>query len=147
MCASRSGPALLSVPQEQASSPEFGLANMVFLFRDLRIPNPRISPAELLSPCADAASPQANCQEASIDEKPAFSLRPGYRRRRLAALPSAALPSRCLAISNRGSHSPAVPNTSPQCTSFEKALERVQAASEILQRKVPSVPVAFSNCP
>jgi hypothetical protein len=56
-CASRSGPALLSVPQEQASSTEFGLANMVYLFLGLRTPNHLISPAELVSHYAPVTLP------------------------------------------------------------------------------------------
>src|SRR5438876_1663394 len=115
--------------QEQASSPEFVPANTVFPSLGLRTPNHPISPGGLASSCVDVVSPQANGQEASSDEKPAFLRRPAYLRRKLAALPSAVHPSRCHAISNRGFHSPAVPNTSPQCTLFGKVRECSQALS------------------
>ena len=79
--------------QEQASSPEFGPANTVFPSLGLRTPNHPISPGGLASSCVDVVSPQANGQEASSDEKPAFLRRPAYLRRKLAALPSAVHPS------------------------------------------------------
>src|SRR6267378_7189710 len=100
-CASRSGLSLLSRLRGLASSPVFGLANMVFPSRRLRTPNPPTSPAEPVLSCVDVASPQANGREASTDETPAFSHRPAYRRRMLGALPSAVHPSRCHAISVR----------------------------------------------
>src|SRR5271157_268390 len=133
MCASRSGLTLPSVLQEQACSPEFGLASMVAPSLGLQTPNHPISPAELFSSCVDVTSPQANGQEASIDEKPAFSHRPAYRRRMLAALPTAVHPSRCHAISGRGSRSLVVPNTSPRCTLFGRVRGCLQALEEILR--------------
>src|ERR1700682_540433 len=92
MCASRSGLSLFFLPQGLASSPEFDLANTVFLFPGSRISSHRISPAELASPCVDEVALQANGQEASIGERPVF-LRPlVFRRRRRVVPPTAVLP-------------------------------------------------------
>jgi hypothetical protein len=43
-----------------------GINAAVFLFRDLRIPNLPILPAELSVACVDLASPQANGREAVL---------------------------------------------------------------------------------
>src|SRR5579864_779405 len=93
-CASRSGLSPLFPPQEQASFLEFDPANTVFLFPGSRISSHRTSPAEPASPYAGEASPQANGQEASIDERLVFLRRLAFRRRKLVVLPSAVLPSR-----------------------------------------------------
>src|SRR5208337_5147062 len=146
MSASRSGQPLPSLLRGRASFPEFDLANTVFLFPGSRISSLRTSPAELASPYVGEVSLQANSQEASIGERPAFLGRFASHKHKLVVPPNAVLPSQCRAISSREFRLLAVPNTLPQCTWFGKARECSQGLCEIRPRRVSLVPVAFSNC-
>src|SRR5439155_24712498 len=141
--ASRSGQSPLFLLRGRASFPEFDLANTVFLFSGSRISSLRTLPAEQRSSYVDEVSPQANGQEASIDERPLFFRPLAHRRRKLVVPPSAIPPDRYQSISDRGSRLLVVPNTSQQCTWFGKVRECSQALYETRPRKVPSVPAPF----